>query len=541
MPFAFKMYRMYSQELLASISANQRRVTTFNVNDDPLEMQRLHSVLGPRTLLGGATLMADLLGGVDPELRQQRQESVDELRADSTTREALTSGLSAVAQNERGLLDFLDGRTDRYTVPRRFYNAARAGVRVITDLAEAVDTSKIETPLLKSTLESLAGYADSDDAKFAVGKVYLTPAGLRPHDSAWRWLPPTRLAYRGSSITGRGLLVGLTSYGALLISKGDTNQAAAVTEATQQAANVLPDWQIALGLSGVMSAGVAAMVNNTGDAIHGPMFIDPVRKRWQADAGLGQAFADYSELDVLQSFANFATVTERNGHDVYQPVVESSDSPYIRADGLKNPILAFTRPANQVTPNDFELTGMTMLTGPNSGGKSTTLKAVLHSQALAEAGGPVVADSFATTPADFMHYMVPGAPNLVDETGRFGYELGELRTVFERATPHSLIGLDDCMDGTTHQERIEILGDIVRGFDTIGGRTVFSTHATELVQQSAQNGIGQQVQVEFKDGEPTYRIIPGVSTTSHADRVARIVGMDRDAIQASLRARGYVE
>lgn len=133
---------------------------------------------------------------------------------------------------------------------------------------------------------------------------------------------------------------------------------------------------------------------------------------------------------------------------------------------------------------------------------------------------------------------MPSPPDLNDETGRFGFELGRVRKILEEASPQSLSVLDDCLDGTTHEERVNVLRNVLTLFKAFGGITLFSTHAHELVSEFEANQEGQFLQVEFDGESPTYRVIPGVSHTSHAERVAREHGFSRDQVIEALQQAG---
>jgi DNA mismatch repair ATPase MutS len=150
----------------------------------------------------------------------------------------------------------------------------------------------------------------------------------------------------------------------------------------------------------------------------------------------------------------------------------------------------------------------------------------------------MAAETASITPADRIAYHVPMPPDLHAETGRLGFELGRVRKILDGATPRSLTVLDDCLDGTTHEERVQILKNVMLGFRHLGGATLFSTHAHELVGDFESRDEGQFLQVEFQDDAPTYRIVPGVSHTSHAASVAREHGFTEEQIKAEIESQG---
>ena len=80
----------------------------------------------------------------------------------------------------------------------------------------------------------------------------------------------------------------------------------------------------------------------------------------------------------------------------------------------------------------------------------------------------------------------------------------------------------------------EISTDILNGFRQKGATTLLITHNHELVAHFQQRNIGLARQVEFKDDKPTFRLIEGISTVSHADRVAKKIGFAKEDIERML-------
>lgn len=243
-----------------------------------------------------------------------------------------------------------------------------------------------------------------------------------------------------------------------------------------------------------------------------------------------RALRAVGKLDELLSLVGFDKKVESAGYDTAFPEIADKETYAFSATDLRNPLLAWSE-LDGVVPNDFEIgttpdNRLTFLTGPNSGGKSTLSKAVILNQLIGQLGGKVVAKKAVLSPADRVAYHIPMPPDLDEQTGRFGYELKQVRRILDTATEGSLTILDDCLDGTTHEERVIILKGLLLAFRNLTGATMFSTHAHELVESFEQHGVGAFEQVEFDNGRPTHRIIPGISHDSHARSVAEDYGLD---------------
>jgi DNA mismatch repair ATPase MutS len=221
------------------------------------------------------------------------------------------------------------------------------------------------------------------------------------------------------------------------------------------------------------------------------------------------------------------------------PSVTDSARHSLRLIQVRNPILARANP--RYVANDIALEGARLLfiTGPNSGGKTAFCKTLAQVQLLAQIGCYVPAEAAELAVADRIFYQTPETGSLVDAEGRFGTELGRTKEIFLNTSPRSLVILDEMAEGTTFEEKLEISLAILNGFHRIGGTTVLITHNHALVERFRKRRIGICRQAEFLGEAPTYRLVEGISTISHADRVARKLGFAREDIEAHLAARGY--
>jgi len=101
--------------------------------------------------------------------------------------------------------------------------------------------------------------------------------------------------------------------------------------------------------------------------------------------------------------------------------------------------------------------------------------------------------------------------------------------------------LDELAEATTYEEKMEISYAILDGFHRIGSTTILVTHNHELARRLHQEGRSQNLQVEFKNKQPTYRLLPGISKKSHAELIAEKIGFSRKDIDTYLRRKGYIQ
>ena len=490
------------------------------------EIDHLEEVIPVQTEAGRDNLRTSIVNGLpDRAAILGRQEAVLELSQDPELRDALKRAVTVQAQLGKYVRGWIRGQNTQ-----RMYAGMREGIGGLRNFEKDAETGAditegVASDAIGGALEDIQRFNASDIADLLRGPLYHTPGGLRSKDQLGRLTPHLRFR---PGLSGRvtvpiGACIAGSAIGILPPDVGSTAPMAAVPFvyghiANQQSGRMLKDeiWSL-------------------------PTAYRPLRSKLRQSAEAYHAAYDaVGEIDLLISLSEAWQVLRENGHATVFPAIEGADVYTFQAEGLKNPLLAF-EVGRQVVGNTIEFDGrpgsFTFLTGPNSGGKSTLSKAIVQNQVLAQIGSPVVAERAAMTIADKISYHVPTPPDLNDESGRFGYELGRVRTILNAATPESLTILDDCLDGTTHEERLSVLRNVITGFDQLAGGTVFSTHAHELVEEFESRGHGQFLQVAFDGENPTYRIEPGVSHTSHADRVARLHGFTSEQMAEEIRQK----
>jgi DNA mismatch repair ATPase MutS len=266
-------------------------------------------------------------------------------------------------------------------------------------------------------------------------------------------------------------------------------------------------------------------------------FIEPFRERCVYDQAFNRAVDAVGRIDELLSCHDFA---RELSHATTLPEVADEDHHCFQATGLKNPVLAESKTV--IVPNDVSMNGarLTFITGPNSGGKTTICKSIVHNQLLAQMGSYVLAEKAKINIADLIRYQAPKFDGLQDDEGRFGTELSRTRDIFYSTSPKSLVILDELAEGTTYEEKLHESFGILSDFHTIGNNTVLVSHNHALVDRFMDAHKGQCFMAEFNENGPTYRIIPGISRVAHAARVAEKINFSKDDRHQYLKQKGYV-
>jgi MutS domain V len=131
-----------------------------------------------------------------------------------------------------------------------------------------------------------------------------------------------------------------------------------------------------------------------------------------------------------------------------------------------------------VVGNDVDADGksLVIITGANSGGKSTFLRSVGLAQLMMQSGMFVAAGSFGASVSAgvFTHFIREEDPSMV--SGRLDEELSRLSGIADHITPDGLILFNESFAATNEREGSEIGRQVVRALLEAGVRVFFVTH-----------------------------------------------------------------
>jgi len=195
----------------------------------------------------------------------------------------------------------------------------------------------------------------------------------------------------------------------------------------------------------------------------------------------------------------------------------------------------------RVVPISVELEGSRrelVITGPNTGGKTVTLKTIGLLALMAQSGIPVPADRAEFPVFDAVLADIGDYQSIEQNLSTFSAHVTNIDFISRTATAHSLVLLDELGSATDPEEGAALAVAIADHFRRIGAITVISTHHTSLKVYGVNTPGVVNAAVGFDEAtlQPTYELRFGVPGASAGINIAQRLGLNPHIIDAA-RAR----
>jgi DNA mismatch repair protein MutS2 len=191
-----------------------------------------------------------------------------------------------------------------------------------------------------------------------------------------------------------------------------------------------------------------------------------------------------------------------------------------------------------VVPISVELEGprrQLVITGPNTGGKTVTLKTVGLLALMAQSGLPVPADRAELPAFDAVLADIGDYQSIEQNLSTFSAHVTNIDFISRTATANSLVLLDELGSATDPEEGAALAVAIAAHFSRIGCMTVIATHHTSLKVYGANTPGVVNASVGFNEAtlQPTYELKVGVPGASAGINIAQRLGLNPTIIQSA--------
>ncbi|WP_163102679.1 endonuclease MutS2 [Peribacillus alkalitolerans] len=229
--------------------------------------------------------------------------------------------------------------------------------------------------------------------------------------------------------------------------------------------------------------------------------------------------------DVLFAKAKYALRIKANK-------VQINDRHYIELKNARHPLLgdkAF--PLNLVLG---EGTNALLITGPNTGGKTVTIKTVGLLALMIQCGLHVPADLDSQISIYQRILLDIGDGQSIEQNlSTFSSHLKNIISVLTETNDHSLVLLDELGSGTDPREGMGLATAILEELFKKGCTLLATTHYSEIKEfaESTEGFINGSMEFDLETLQPTYRLLLGEGGSSQAFAIALKLGMHPTIIQ----------
>lgn len=241
-------------------------------------------------------------------------------------------------------------------------------------------------------------------------------------------------------------------------------------------------------------------------------------------------------LDVIGEFealSSLAGMAYDNPDWMYPEIVDGP--PLFEATDLGHPLIS--RDAR--VPNDVSFPGpgtIFVITGSNMSGKSTYLRTIGINLILAYAGAPVCAGRMRCSVMN-VYSSMQIHDNLEQRISTFYAELKRIKVIVDAAVAGQpvLVLLDEIFKGTNSRDRITGAKTVVKKLCSLSVLGLITTHDLELgvLEEECPRCVSNYHFTDEITGNQInfdYRLKPGLSQTTNAIALMRMVGIDLDDI-----------
>src|SRR5467141_1084197 len=192
----------------------------------------------------------------------------------------------------------------------------------------------------------------------------------------------------------------------------------------------------------------------------------------------------------------------------------------------------------KIVPVTIELEGdhrQLVITGPNTGGKTVTLKTLGLLALMAQSGIPVPADRADMPVFDAILADIGDYQSIEQNLSTFSAHVTNIDFISRTATPDSLVLLDELGSATDPEEGAALAVAISDHFRKIGCMSVISTHHTSLKVYGANTTGVINASVGFDEAtlQPTYHLKVGVPGASAGINIAQRLGLNPSIIESA--------
>lgn len=241
-------------------------------------------------------------------------------------------------------------------------------------------------------------------------------------------------------------------------------------------------------------------------------------------------FESLGNLELLYAMAKFKA-------DYGATLPRLRDDGHLLLEGALHPILLRTKREEEVVPLDLILPSNTkvfLISGPNAGGKTVSLKTVGLAVLMAMYGMPVLARrAEITLPNRVFAIGFEDEQNIEAGESSFTALLHDIREALFKAQEGDFVFLDELLGSTDPDEGAALAFSVLKTFASRGVKVLANTHLARLkaLVSKEEGMLNATMEFDPKTKRPTYRMLTGEVGESYALEIAKREGLPDELIQ----------